>query len=78
MLFFGWDRKVKIIGSGPVIRCPNCDNQTHWSLMEIYRYVSIFFVPPIRCGHSYVMMCPVFSRGADVGSPQSRALLRSV
>lgn len=67
-MVIGWGRKVKALGVGPTLECPNCGNTKRWVTAKAHRYFSVMFVPILRWGSQYMMVCPLCERGVQLES----------
>jgi hypothetical protein len=74
-LFFGWGRKVKLMGQTLMHNCGRCGKQSVWSISQQYRYFSLFFVPVVRWETEWLHLCPVCSHGEKVTPQQAQQLL---
>jgi len=50
--------------------CPNCHNQVFLHHVRSKKSVSLYFVPVVRYGTDDYLVCPVCSRGLQVGGGQ--------
>jgi len=80
---FGFhDRMVVIFGFGPgspedqgevtPCVCPNCHNQVFLHHVRSKKSVRLYFVPVVPYGTDDYLVCPVCSRGLQVGKAQLR------
>jgi len=67
MFVFGWGRKVKGLGAGPVGECVSCGNVARPGLVESRGYFSIFFIPVISRTR-FIEVCPVCHTGMELES----------
>jgi len=67
MFVFGWGRKVKGMGAGPVGECVHCGNVARPVLVERVGYFSVFFIPLISRSR-FIEMCPVCHDGYELES----------
>ena len=76
------DRMVLIFGFGPgspedqgevaPCMCPNCHNQVFLHHVRSKKSVRLYFVPVVPYGTEDYLVCPVCSRGLQIGSAQVR------
>jgi len=75
MFFFGWGRKIKLLGQTLMRNCGRCGKQSVWSISKQYRYFSIFFVPVARWNVEWLHLCPVCNHGENVTKQEAERLL---
>ncbi|UCF07135.1 MAG: zinc-ribbon domain-containing protein [bacterium] len=56
---FGGGEKAKEIGRTEPKNCPRCHNTHPWTVYEVSKYFSFFFIPVARWGYRYIASCPI-------------------
>ena len=57
-IFFGWGhQRIKDHGPAAIIKCHGCFETCEWSLIEIYSYAHIFFIPFAKYDNRYFLEC---------------------
>lgn len=68
---FGWGRQTTAdLGPTLPVSCPNCSNQTWFHLQSYTTWFSLFFVPVFPYDTKNVLLCPICSRGIELGADQ--------
>lgn len=71
MVIFGFGPgKQEDLGEVAPCVCPNCHNQVFLHHVRSKKSVSLYFVPVVPYGTDQYLVCPVCSRGLQIGSPQ--------
>ena len=68
MIIWGWGRRT-FRRYGPVVyqTCSNCHNTNWFNLIGIRRWFTLFFIPIIPYSSKHTLICPVCSRGRELG-----------
>ncbi len=66
-VLFGFD-KEKIKDHGPAIPmvCPRCHNPTHFRLVEVSKWFTLFLIPIFPYEWTYWLKCDICSHGAEL------------
>ena len=76
--FFGWGRKVKLLGHAYIRTCGNCNNKQLWQITWSYRYFSVFFIRVASWDYEFMWTCPVCNHGVVLDDrPHAQRLLAS-
>ena len=67
MFVFGWGRKIKGMGAGPLGECIRCGDVARPVLVERVGYFSLFFIPVIQKSR-YIEVCPVCHESYELES----------
>ena len=71
MVIFGFGPgKAEDLGEVAPCVCPNCHNQVFLHHVRSKKSVSLYFVPVVPYGTDEYLMCPICSRGLQIGRPQ--------
>jgi len=55
---FGWGKQgKKNYGSAAIVNCSGCFETGEWSLIEVYHYADIFFIPIAKYDNRYFLVC---------------------
>jgi Short C-terminal domain len=75
VVIFGWgpDKQDDQGEVAPAV-CPNCHNQVFLHHVRSKKSVRLYFVPVARYGTDDYLVCPVCSRGLELGAPQLPAV----
>jgi len=68
-MFFivGWGHpKVTDHGAIELRKCPHCHNERRWHLVETSSWITLFFIPVIRTGKRFELLCPICNFGYDL------------
>ncbi len=67
MIIFGWGRRT-FHHAGPVLYqwCRNCSNSNWFYLVQVRRWLTLFFVPVIPYERRHALICPVCNRGVNL------------
>ena len=57
-IFGGGEKAVELGLTSPLV-CPRCQNTEPWTVFEIHKYFSAFFIPVARWGRRYAASCPI-------------------
>ena len=68
MFVVGHGTKLRSLGEGPVMECPNCHNPIRAAVVEMSRRASVMFVPVAKWDAQYWMVCPICDRGVQIES----------
>jgi hypothetical protein len=75
VLIFGWGAdKGEDLGEVAPCVCPNCHNQVFLHHVRSKKSVRLYFVPVVPYGTDDYLVCPICSRGLQVGDAQQSAL----
>ena len=75
VLIFGWGAgKGEDLGEVAPCVCPNCHNQVFLHHVRSKKSVRLYFVPVVPYGTDDYLVCPICSRGLQVGDAQLSAL----
>lgn len=69
-LIFGWGKKAKALGAGPIGECTRCRNVARRIVLERVAYFSLFFIPVIRKSR-FLEVCSVCHHGYELESRQA-------
>jgi Short C-terminal domain len=71
MVIFGWgpDKQEDLGEVAPAV-CPNCHNQVFFHHIRSKKSVRLYFVPVVPYGTDEYMVCPICSRGLQLGGNQ--------
>jgi hypothetical protein len=71
VVFFGFGPgKQKDLGEVAPTVCPNCHNQVFLHHVQSKKSVRLYFVPVVPYGTDHYLVCPICSRGLQVGKAQ--------
>jgi hypothetical protein len=71
MVIFGWGPgKQEDLGEVAPGVCPNCHNQVFFHHVRSKKSVRLYFVPVVPYGTDEYMVCPICSRGLQLGGNQ--------
>jgi hypothetical protein len=62
--------KQKDLGEVAPTACPNCHNQVFLHHVQSKKSVRLYFVPVVPYGTDHYLVCPICSRGLQVGKAQ--------
>lgn len=75
MLIFGFGPgKAEDLGEVAPGSCPNCHNQVWFHHVRSKKSVRLYFVPVVPYGTDEYLLCPVCTRGLQIGEPQRPAV----
>lgn len=66
-VIFGWPKRTKEYGPAYPAVCPNCNNETHLSLVKLRRWLSLYFIPVLPLGRAtYYLACEVCAAAVEL------------
>ena len=70
-IIFGWGHQTQN-NYGPTlpIRCPHCNNDTFWHLVNTKVWFTLFFIPVIPYESIHYLLCDVCGRGIRLDGKQ--------
>ncbi|MBE6742171.1 MAG: zinc ribbon domain-containing protein [Ruminococcaceae bacterium] len=68
------DKFYPIKGLG-IYTCPNCGKQTEFTLDEVKRKISVFYIPTATVSVKYAIMCKKCERGSYITEDEKNAIL---
>lgn len=75
VLIFGFGPgKAEDLGEVAPGACPNCHNQVWFHHVRSKKSVRLYFVPVVPYGTDEYLLCPVCTRGLQIGEPQRPAV----
>ena len=71
MVIFGWGRRT-FHHAGPVLFqwCRNCSNSNWFYLVQVRRWLTLFFIPVIPYERQHMLICPVCNRGVNLSGTE--------
>lgn len=63
MIIYGWGKKHRVMGDGPVGKCTHCNNSGTFQVIEVCNSASLYFVTVAKWGKTYFLVCPICSNG---------------
>ena len=67
---FGWGHQErKDLGPAFKIKCPNCEKEEFWHLLQLKNYFTLFFIPVFPYETNNLVFCPVCSNAIEVHDP---------
>jgi hypothetical protein len=67
VVIFGWGRRT-FHHAGPVLYqwCRNCSNSNWFYLVQVRRWLTLFFIPVVPYERQHMLICPVCNRGVNL------------
>lgn len=59
MGIFGGGEKAEELGRTSPHTCPRCHNTEPWTVFEVHKYFSAFFIPVARWSRRYLASCSI-------------------
>lgn len=67
MLIFGWGKTTfKDCGMDRPVLCERCHNEVQYGFVQRRTWFTLFFIPVLPTGNSYLVICPICSHAIEM------------